>query len=320
VSAAILTSFCNLRTPDEPPLCLFTGELDVPPLVPAISFSDVCGVTGLAADREYVYCAAQIRLAYRDSPHPTPASELITFDRDGLRLCSRYRFRLARDVHSIVAIGDTLLAVSTATDAIVELALRRGQVTTEHVRWRADTSGAADELHLNSLARDGGDLLVSGFGRGTGDHWDSARDGFVFALPLRAGVPDRVLAQGLVQPHSLLVRDGEVLLCESGNHAVRTLTATILDTIPGYPRGLCQIGSTLFVATSVGRRSSRGVWKGRCAIKRIEVGGLTVAGDLPVPSAAHEIYDLLPLDPEPVPDGRYWHCEDQRPAAGLPFS
>lgn len=292
-------------------------------LVPIARLPGLGGVTGLAADDDFVYAAGQVPAALGAASRSGAYSDLLVFDRCGLRLRTRYRLRLAHDVHSLVVVDGGLMVVSTGTDALVEVNLEAGHVVGEHLHWRADPLGSdTDRLHLNALARRDNVLLVSGFGCREGRNWDTARRGFVRPIDVRDGASGPVLADLLAQPHSLLVDGANLILCESRTRALRDLNAVLFAALPGYPRGLCRFGSTVFVGTSVRRCHHFGAW-GRLNPSHepgTEVGACTVVGlaatswqlvsSVPLTGTADEIYDLLPLDPPPAPSSRDWRAAD----------
>jgi hypothetical protein len=334
VIAILVVSFCNLGGSDEPAL----GVLPFPEpgepmlLVPAEPLAGITGITGLAADERYVYAVGQVPLDASGPAKRAPLSKLLTFNRGDLSLRDRYTFRLGRDVHSLAVVDGGLMAVSTGTDALVELALGDGRVVGEHVHWRADPMGGDKDLvHLNAVAvqrggpADGrGALLVSGFGRRTGPSWTSARKGFIRRVGVRDGAPGAVLAADLMHPHSVLVDDEAVLLCASYDRAVRTLGAEWLTGFPGYARGLCRAGDTVYVATSVGRRRSRsgasptaplgnphdvGWPMGDCTVVGVDRSTGQPVSRVVLTPVVKEIYDLLYLDPPATPASNHWRVE-----------
>jgi hypothetical protein len=334
VIAILVASFCNLGGSDRPALGVFPFPEPGKPmlLVPAEPLAGITGITGLAADERYVYAVGQVPFDASGAAKRAPLSKLLTFDRRDLSLRDRYTFRLGRDVHSLALVDGGLMAVSTGTDSLVELAVRDGRVVGEHVHWRADPIGEdKDLIHLNAVAvqhggpADGrGALLVSGFGRRTGPSWNSARKGFVRRVGVWDGAPGAVLAAGLMHPHSVLVDGQDVLLCASYDRAVRTLSGEWLTELPGYARGLCLAGETVYVATSVGRRRSL---SSACPTAPLgnphdagrPIGDCTVAGvdrstgqpvsRLVLTTVVKEIYDLLYLDPPATPAANHWRVE-----------
>jgi len=299
--SALLVSFCNTTGPAAARLAVYdiAGER-----LRDLALSDMpatIGTTGLATDGERIYVASQV------ARWPGSArSFLFTLARKDLSLLSTYTFRHARDVHSICWRAGALLAVSSGTDEIVRLDLARGVVVSEAVHWRADPNDRKreDSLHLNGicLAPDG--LIVCGFGKKAGKHWSSATSGFLYNADRR-----HTIAAEVEQPHSV-TSDGEALFfCESRKMAVRAhrgASLRVQQELPGYTRGICRAGASLFVATSTGRRTSgdatlenpaeSGVPHGECTISRLDPTSLAPKSIVSFGVGALEIYDLLPAD------------------------
>jgi hypothetical protein len=219
-------------------------------------------------------------------------SMLVLFDRRDLTACGSYAFRLARDVHSLLALGgNRLLAVSTGTDEVVELTIDGFDVSNERVRWRAPGSqGGEDTVHLNSLAAHGEQVLVSAFGRRSGPNWDRSKGGFVAPLGKGGAVLD-----GLSQPHSLLSAGLDLLLCESGLGVVRGLRRRLTGPLPGYTRGLSRLGENLLVGVSSWRRAAPDGSATGCRVLQLRWDTGQVLAELEVDDVAREIYDLLAL-------------------------
>src|SRR5262245_36489569 len=137
----ILVSFCNLRAPSLPALGVLdptTGAFRVLELPQELARCD--GITGLGVSERSVYAVTQ-------TAEPTQSdglagvSALLIFDRRNLRLRNSYAFRSARDVHSLWVHDETVYAVSTGTDEVVELSLRDDRVVSEREFWRPEPHG-----------------------------------------------------------------------------------------------------------------------------------------------------------------------------------
>ncbi|MBA2448150.1 MAG: DUF4915 domain-containing protein [Chloroflexi bacterium] len=298
----ILVSFCNITRPGRPALGMLdptTSEFRLVQLPPGLLRG--AGLTGLAASERHVYAATQATNVTLRGRRPGRC-ELLVFDRANLRLVNRYLFRLATDVHSLWWAGETLYAVSTGADEVVQLRLRDAAVISESVFWRpAPTGPRADLHHLNAVHGRGDALLVVGFGQRNGGPWSSAQDGFV----VDATRGER-LASGLRHPHSLTLVDEQIVCCESRGWAVQVVGGQRVGGLAGYTRGLCVVGRELFVGTSVGRRISRSTGHsagptvpatpGRCAISRLSTERFALEETIDLGAYGREIYDLLPLE------------------------
>ncbi len=76
--------------------------------------------------------------------------------------------------------------------------------------------------------------------------------------------------------------------------------------LPGYSRGVCAVGETIFAATSVGRQFSRSsgrinnpahldVEAGSCTINQLSADAAAIAGTIDIGGCGREIYELLPI-------------------------
>lgn len=326
----LLVSFCNLRAEALPRLGLLdAGSMEfrvlrLPPGVPTIS-----SVTGLAMSPRYVFVAVQ--------EHPPQGvqvrgySSVLVFDPKDFSLVDRHVIQSASDVHSLWASADSLLAVSTGTDQVLELKLRDSEVLSETVIWQPEQHDAAEDAHhLNSLIRFRDELIVAGFGKnapqgGGGQNarsgWNDTRDGFIYNITAR-----RVITSGLSHPHSLADLDGALALCESQRMSARTLDGGRACMLPGYTRGLCVADGALFVATSIGRRVSKstgrinnpshpGVRDGRCTISRLTLGTFEIEQQIDLSDCGQEVYDLLAVQDTsgwPVVSDNRWRSDAVR--------
>lgn len=286
-----LVSFCNSAAPSDPVLAVVDGQrLQLSSVVSSADVLGCSGITGLSVSDRFVYAAAQ------------GINSLLLLDRTTLGVVNQYRFQHAVDVHSIRVVDDILYAVSSGTDEVVALQLHDDQIAWEHVYWRVDPNGPrADRHHLNAVWAEDARLLVAGFGPKQGESWSSATDGFIVDIHTNERV-----ATDIAHPHSVMVIDNQLAFCESRRMAVRSLEAGHERRLPGYSRGLCVIGSSIFVATSLGRQASRrrgmvenphesaGNIRGRCTISRLSRRSFQVEDILELSHMAREIYDLAP--------------------------
>lgn len=279
----VAVSFCN-QLFGEGVLALVDPASGVQRLLDPGTDGPISGV-GLAVAGDTLYCACSDR---------EQGSYLAVFDRAGERR-DLIRLKDVADVHSICMIGGDLVAVSTGTDKILRIALRDGAPT--ETLWACSAENA-DTHHLNAVVLSGESILVSGFGPRGEDGWSSAKDGFVYDV----GAADYVV-RGLLQPHSLTMRDGKVMFCESPRGIVRTAERYV-HHVGGYSRGLAfgPDGAT-YVGSSVGRGAAGALGlvlnpahggrdRGRCALTTF-ANGSTKALDLS--AVANEIYDIAPF-------------------------
>lgn len=295
---SVLLSFSNLTDRSQPPLGLLDLEsftLSIPPIPDELRGS--LGITGLAASQDAIYVVVQ-RPAHETAEPDTSALAILA--PGTLSLKGFYTFSLGLDVHSIMVVGDRLLAVSTGTDELLELGLADAGVTSESVVWRPRSDAPRTDInHLNGLCSHRGALIVSGFGPRSGDRWSSATKGYI--LNLDCG---DVVRSDLRQPHSVASCGSEVAYCESAQAAVTLGDFGRVSDLPGYTRGLCLVDRQWLVGTSVGRHpedsrgianaADPGICTGMCGVSSIGPG-LQVERSLDLGAYATEIYDLLPL-------------------------
>jgi len=241
---------------------------------------------GLAVVGETLYCACSDR---------EQRSYLAVFDRAGERR-DLIRLKDVADVHSIGMIGGDLVAVSTGTDEVLRIALRDGAPS--ETLWACSAENA-DTHHLNAVVLTGESMLVSGFGPRDEAGWSSAKDGFVYDV----GAADYVV-RGLLQPHSLAMRDEKLTFCESPRGIVRTAERYV-HHVGGYSRGLAfGPDGAAYVGSSVGRRAPGALGlvlnpahggrdRGRCALTTFANGS---SKTLDLSTVANEIYDVVPFE------------------------
>jgi hypothetical protein len=116
----------------------------------------------------------------------------------------------------------------------------------------------------------------------------------------------RYVLSGIEHPHSLAHLGGSLAYCESRHSAVRILGEERSQQLPGYTRGMCVVGESLYVGTSLGRRVSKstglinnpddpGALDGGCTISRLSVSSLAIEETIDLSSCGYEVYDLLPV-------------------------
>jgi hypothetical protein len=288
---------------DEAPECLVLCDPDRRHIQPIAVANPAFGAFGICLTPSTVYSVFDLGRPVEEEPE---RSELRALDPATLRVRWRYSFELGRDVHSIVAEGGGMYAVSTGTDELLRLGLDiEGRVTSEEIVWRAESDGErADRHHVNDVAVFGGRLLVSGFGPRPGPTaWEGARDGFV-----RSVADASVVLGPLYHPHSICdLGSGEFAVCESPRRRIVTSTGRISSPLPGYARGLCIAGGKLYVGTSRNRhpseplsilpydRSSAPAGEGIVAICELDPDTLAIEGVVELRQYGREVYDLVEL-------------------------
>lgn len=295
----LLVTFCNVRQPGRAALGLLDLEsFDFASLDIDLDLPSAGGITGAGLSERHVFVIAQSSDRARDGDRRRP-SLLLILDRRDLAVVTRYEFRLGVDVHSIWLDEPSLYCVSTGSDELLRLEIRGSEVAGETVVWGPEPDLPREDVHhLNAVQKWRGDLVVSGFGRRSGDPWTSATDGFVHDV-----TADRRIAVGLQHPHSLLVHDDQLLVCESHTRQIRELGgARVSPTLPGYTRGLCAVGADLFAGTSRRRVVSKRTGlvnpagdTGECAIHHLSGDTLALQRSADLGDYVDEIYDLIPV-------------------------
>ena len=208
----------------------------------------VYGATGLVRAGDRYYGVLQVRFG------ETFGTQLVEFDGHA-RVLRSAPLPGILDAHSLVACNDRLLVVSTGTNQVFELAWPDGAAApVSRVFYEQDPG--ADTLHMNSLQTFDGRVYLSMFGARQGDAWHQANDGQV--LDLDAG--GAVVARGLRHPHALFIA-GDTLMCVESRggslvHVAGPQRAAPAH-LPGYLRGACTSGGTLYIGASMTRRRSK---------------------------------------------------------------
>ena len=301
----ILISFCNVDSAAAPLLALYdAGAEQILPLCFPEDVPHIRGITGLAQCENYIYVATQHRKAIGHAA-PTPREHfLLIFDRKDFSLLTRYSFQLAFDIHSLCWRDGSLYVVSSGTDEVIQLRLKRHEVLSEEPFLRfAPQQPRSDTHHLNGICVHQGTIVLSGFGPRNGLNWSSATQGFVMDVQRR-----EVMASDLQQPHTPVSYGSQVAFCESRRLTIGLTGSPLRRHLPGYTRGLCVADDDLFVATSVARTISyttgstamnAGILQqasGRCTITHLRGPDLMVVSAIDVLLPADEIFDMMPVD------------------------
>ncbi|WBB78675.1 thiamine pyrophosphate-binding protein [Micromonospora sp. WMMD882] len=221
-------------------------------------------------------------------------AELIAYDTAGVR-----RYQRLDDVstpHDILCVNGQVLVVATTQNEVQSIG-RDGEVVW---RWRAP--GEPDSWHLNSLAKYGDRIVVSGFGpflrRRGWDENGKPPTGRVVALD--TGEP---LLTGFRAPHHPYFDDGVWLVCDSAaGELVELPDATRRPSrrlpLPGWPRGFARTDDHIFVGLSPHRYAASSVESAAVAV--VDRAQWRVLGVIELP--AREIYSLA-IVPQELADG-----------------
>jgi Domain of unknown function (DUF4915) len=248
---------------------------------------------GICADEKYLY---HVLVAQSDF-----STHLSILERNSLEVVNLQPLPEVNDGHSLLRFGDDLVVVSTGTDEIFAYPLRDGGIGDARLFWSPTNSGA-DTHHVNSLAVAGGELLCSAFGPKGGDSWYTAMNGYIRNL-----TSDRIVLDGLRQPHSVTWHDDRLFFCNSLEGSVNTADG-VIAYLYGYSRGLA-FGphGTMYAGTSLSRRpsgsddssvfgnpSDSGDLHGQCALIQMTDTG-TNRVESSIAPFGNEIYDIFVL-------------------------
>lgn len=293
----VLATVCN-TTPEMAPYALWLAKAGHEYL---IDLSDLVhpdkdvGLTGLA------YHDGMIYLAVQTGANP----RILVFDRE-LTCVDMITHRDIIDIHSIYVDNGSLLVASTGNQSVIAID------PTDH---KATTLFSTEQrIHVNSVVRDQCGLLIC-----------CQSPKHLFGNATHGGVIDvtnqRVILDGLGYPHSLQA-DGEnfIVLDSSGERIIRFDRNGIIQQqeLAGFLRGVAPAADCLYVASSVGRITSRKrpqpasrapAWEDfgdRVCIHELDAKTLAVrACHFPL-VAGFEIYELLVLAGSDIIDPPAW--------------
>jgi uncharacterized protein (TIGR03032 family) len=234
---------------------------------PHVSFMQMPHPSGLAVDLDrgvvYVASTRNPNQVYTLSPAVglLPRSDLsdsILEDRPLVPVASRI-VPGSTYLHDLAVIGGVLHGSAVGMNAIVRL---DGVGSLESVWWPRciERDGIPDfgrnHLQLNGIA--GGTSLECSFFTASADritarkpghrNWPVDRRGVIFS-----GLTREPVAHGLTRPHSPRFIDGEIWVDDSGYGTVGVLRdhrVDVLTSLPGWTRGLSDVGRYAFAATS----------------------------------------------------------------------
>jgi hypothetical protein len=259
----------------------------------------------LAQSQEYIFVATQAGLPLDATGGFYSGYYLLVYQRKSLLFLAFHPLRRVRDAHSICYFEGRLYIVSTGTDEVVEIRLDGHRLVSEEVCWRYDRHApVADINHLNGICVSPEGLVVTGFGERNLETQRWSNNGFVFNL-----TRNQMLISGLEQPHSPLSLNGSsIAYCESAKERVGIAGDDRTLLVPGYSRGLCQVGEFLYAGTSQRRTMSRSTGapvtvvpnSAICTINRISISDFSVVSQTQPGHGLGEIYDLLPLAEDPL--------------------
>jgi len=202
---------------------------------------------------------------YRSSNSEGGQSSAIWVLDSDLNLIQKYACKSIRDVHSLLWTSSAALAVSSANNAVYELAFREDHtIKAERLFWAlGETLKPTSEpierdiYHINSIALHKGRLAVSMFGEGwrtiSGNKVSYCQEGIGKVLYVDDG---QVIMENLRHPHSLQSIDGELLVSESLEGCLTSESGErrYLDL---YMRGIAWDSDYLYVGASAGRQLSK---------------------------------------------------------------
>ncbi|WP_346290831.1 DUF4915 domain-containing protein [Sphaerothrix gracilis] len=155
---------------------------------------------------------------------------------------------LVKDPHSVALKNEVIYVASTGTDSIIAFNL----VTQKESVYAVVTDSGKDSVHINSLLFVKNELHATAFGKKEGALWQSAQQGYL--INIQSG---EFLLNQLSHPHSCIITNFGLVLCESARSRVLFLKGGYLKVFNSYIRGLAYDGHRLFVGLSHGRKISR---------------------------------------------------------------
>ena len=210
-----------------------------------------------SADQLFIACRQAAVGAIRD----TQVNVILCFDRNLKPTGVLHPPTPVRDVHQILYAAGTLLVCSTYDDAVMGYEPASGRWTT----WHPFGPGLPqDRHHINSVAVDGGDILLAG----NRPHGWFARFG-----PDRTLIAHQPLGAGT---HNVWVEQDGVQVCSSDEGAVRTAGGASQPIVArGWLRGIAKGHRTRYFGVS--QNLVRGVRdRSDCMVVEVDAGGATL--------------------------------------------
>lgn len=290
VHKKILISFCKLSNPQNSGLllydvCCFTGhwiDLGFP--------KEITGCRGLSRHREFILIAFQAE----------GRAFISVISERNLKPLFYIALEEVREVHSICALDNSILVVSTGTDEVIGYEFSNKGFRNPMVIWKASNE-KRDTHHVNSILQMENEIYISAFGPKNNELWLSATNGYIYNIST-----DKFIKEGINHPHSLSAINGRIYYCESAQQQFRSLGGEINFKLDGYTRGICFLDrDTVIIGTSVGRKSSKstgiiynpadpGDPSGECSLTLYHLQN-GIISKLDMSTYGSEVYDLCLL-------------------------
>lgn len=249
----VLASFCNVPLNTD-----FTNNNFSPLVLIDLSTSKITwitlplddnflGLTGLCHHQDQVLVLSQQK----------DYSTLYFLDQKTLSLQSTQKLTEIKDPHSLVSDDKHVYIVSSGNDSIIKYTCHNNHLSHPNVYYSKDKQHKSqDNHHLNSITISPEGILISGFGKKTGELHRTARNGYVLNLTQK-----KRLYSHIYHPHSILHHLGDTYYCESGKSTVSKNGVPILTFQEGYTRGLLITKDQIIVGTSIPRNVSKSTGK-----------------------------------------------------------
>lgn len=255
----------------------------------------ISGCAGIARHGDRVVVATQAGGTGRLQVYKLPEFKLL----------SVYDLRHTQAVHSLLVTEDgRTLGVGTGNDEVYEYSIVEDEVIEERLFWRLPGThpGFGDQWHVNSIAPHGEGFAVSYMAHALPSNDDDQLGG-VFSID-----DGEVLASSLKCPHSLITVDGDLYVAH--NPGMVSAIGGGTGAVGGFARGLCRVGSSLFVGASGHRWQSRSTQRAYIdqyddfvaqGAKVIEVtlDGLVASREFDLRGLGIEVFEVMPVNIDP---------------------
>lgn len=208
----------------------------------------------------------------------------------------------AADIHEICAYRQKLYVIDTFGNRLLEFRGPGDQKDPFGLSlsrfWDDPQAREPDSTHLTSVVCHHEKLLVARFGPFCRhrEYVERGRSGQILDVsgPFQdKPSPAKVVVDGLADPHSLLIREGELCFTEARRRIARLGEARWHSPVGGYVRGLCPVPDGWLIGVS-GSRHSQHTGPPRAQIYWTDFSGASseLVSELP----ASEVYSIVPLD------------------------